>query len=373
MIQLQRLAVTCGGTGGHFNPGLSVAQALQRVGGEAVLLLGGKHAEKQMKIAESCGIKAYKICAVPLGKNPVVLLKFIWNTILGFFQAVHILRTFRPQALLSMGSYTSIPPFLAAAVRFLPFFLHDGNARLGKSNLFMSRWARAFAFSFPSVNADRVKCKAVLTGFPLREALLQSKLTKAEAIAIINQRFQTTFSPDKPTLLVFGGSLGAENINRNIALDRNDPNSGELQIIHLPGPGKKAEADACYVGLPNKTLVMESYEDIGVLYAAADFVISRAGGSTVSELALFGKYALLVPYPHAAELHQNDNAAWLASARGAEIVLDSDCTKEFISQTLSRWMKNRDDIVAAGLKNKTLAHPDAAECVLKMIEDNLSE
>lgn len=362
MKELKSLAITCGGTGGHFNPGLSIAQEFNSSGGEAILLLGGKHAEKQLKIAAECGVKAYKIPASPLSKNPFRLIRCALDALKGRSMCRKILQEHKVQALLSMGSYTSLPPYLAARSKKIPFFLHDGNARLGKANLAMSKRAKAFAFSFPSVNADGVKCPAELTGFPLRAQLLHSRLSRKEAFAEINQQFGLDFDPEQPTLLVFGGSLGAERINRNI-----DFSSPDLQVIHLTGPGKKEQAEACYAGKPNKVLVLEAFENIGLFYAAADFVISRAGGSTVSELAFFGKYALLIPYPFAAQQHQDDNAAWLASAGGAEIVADADCTATLFKSLIDSWVDNRDAILTAGERNRELAMPDAAAKVIAMI------
>ncbi|MBO5693912.1 MAG: UDP-N-acetylglucosamine--N-acetylmuramyl-(pentapeptide) pyrophosphoryl-undecaprenol N-acetylglucosamine transferase [Lentisphaeria bacterium] len=366
MKDLKRIAITCGGTGGHFNPGLSIAQEFNAAGGEAILLLGGKHAEKQLKIAAECGVKAYKIPASPLSKNLFRLIRFALDALKGRNLCRKIMQEHKVQALLSMGSYTSIPPYLAAYSRKIPFFLHDGNARLGKANLAMSKRAKAFAFSFPSVNASGVKCPAELTGFPLRAQLLQCRLTREEAFATINETFGATFDPEQPTLLVFGGSLGAERINRNI-----DFTSPDLQVIHLTGPGKKEQAETCYAGKPNKVLVLESFEDMGLLYTAADFVISRAGGSTVSELAYFGKYALLIPYPFAAQQHQDDNAAWLASAGGAEVVADADCTATLFRSMIDRWVANRDAILAAGERSRALAMPDAAAKVIAMIRKYL--
>lgn len=367
---LKKLAITCGGTGGHFNPGLSIAQELNASGGEAILLLGGQHADKQLKIAESCGVKAYKIAASPLPtpRHPLRIFSFLRDLIRGRRASLKILRDHQCEALLSMGSYTSIPPYCAAKSLKLPFFLHDGNARLGKANLRMSKKANAFALSFPAVNQDQVRCKTVLTGFPIRAALLQNTLTRDEAIAKINTQFGRNFTPDQPILLIMGGSLGAEKINTNIALPDNT-----LQVIHLAGPGKTGSAQECYTDLPEdktKLLLLESCEDMATLYTAADFVISRAGGSTVSELACFGKYALLVPYPFAAELHQNNNADWFASGGGAEIVLDKDCSKEFFSAVLSRWLSDAGTYIAKGLRNRKIAQPDATKNVIRMIEEN---
>jgi len=370
MKKLEHLAITCGGTGGHFNPGLSVAQALNESGGEAILLLGGKHADRQLKIAAEHGVKAFKIAASPISKSPFGFFRFLRDVIVGKHQCRKLFAEYKPQALLSMGSYTSIPPALAARSR-LPFFLHDGNARLGKANVFMSRYAKAFAFSFPSVNASAVRCPAVLTGFPLRPHLFSGNYTRTEAIRSVSDRFGVTFDPADPVLLITGGSLGAEKINTNISFDPADENVKKLQVIHLAGPGKVELAKQCYAGVENRVIVLESCDDMGLLYSASDFVISRAGGSTVSELAAFGKYALLIPYPFAAEHHQDDNAQWLASAGGAEILNDSDCTKTLFASILSRWVRDRDNLVAIGEHNRSLAMPDAAKNVLRMIEQYL--
>ncbi len=359
--KLKYLAITCGGTGGHFNPGLSIAQELKAAGGYPVLLLGGRHAGEQIRVAEAKGIPAYKITA-----SPVKSLRFLPELFRGILQSGRILKENKVQALLSMGSYTAIPPFFAAKLKKIPFFLHDGNARLGKSNIAMSRFARAFAFSFPSVNAEKVRCCAVLTGFPLRRDLLV-RMSREDAFREINSRFSVNFDPAQPLLLVFGGSQGAEKINANI-----DFSSKNLQVIHLAGPGKLDTVKRCYQEkTENPMLLLESCQNMELLYSAADFVIARAGGSTVSELAYFGKYALLIPYPFAAELHQNDNAAWLCSAGGAEVLMNQDCSREKFRMIIDRWMEKCSDFCAAGEKNRTLAMPDAAKDVLAMIEAEL--
>lgn len=368
---LKSLAVTCGGTGGHFNPGLSVAQALKAAGGEVFLLLGGPRAESQIKTAARSGIPAFRIPAEHIPKNPFRVPAFLHATFSGIRASKKLLKEHCVQALLSMGAYTSLPPALAARSASIPFFLHDGNARLGNANLRMSRFARALALSFPAVNAGRARCPCVRTGFPLRADLLRASRTREEAIAEIAELFSVSFDSALPLLLVCGGSLGAGTLNCNIAPDPSDPGSASLQIIHLAGPGKKTQAEESYAGLPNKILVLESFEDMALLYAAADFVIARAGGSTVSELAFFGKYALLVPYPFAAGHHQDDNAAWFASASGGEILKDENFTRETVRAVLARWVRERDSLAEAGKRNRALAAPDAAENVLRMIAERL--
>ena len=212
-MKLERLAISCGGTGGHFNPGLSIARELKARGGTPVLVLGGAHVEKQAKTAAEFGIDVIRIDAAPLSVKPWKAVRFLFKTWKGVKQALAGFRRYRPQALLCMGSFASLPPALAARRIGLPLFLHDGNAKIGKANRFLSRWAKALALSFPVKDSSVISCPAVLTGMPLRQELVNGTISKDEAIAAVNTRWHTAFSADRPTLLVFGGSLGAEPLN----------------------------------------------------------------------------------------------------------------------------------------------------------------
>lgn len=368
MKKLQNLVISCGGTGGHFHPGLSIARIFQAQGGKVLLLLGGKHADDQIKTASGFGISAKKVTASPPLKTPAGAYRFFRDLAIGYFQCKALFRTFQPQAFLSMGSFASLPPTLAAKSEGIPMFLHDGNARIGKSNRFLSRLAAGACLSFPAVNQDTMKCFCTLTGLPLRPELRTAPQTKAEAIQLLNEKFHVSFDPEKPVLLVFGGSLGAAAINDNFSIPADHPRASELQIIHLSGPGKFEAIKEKYKDMNERALVLESCPDMQILYPAADAVICRAGGSTVSELALFGKFALLIPYPFAMEHHQDDNARWLESEGGAEILSNDKCSPEAFQNFVSRFLDSPDLLHSAGQKSLKLAIPNAAERVLEMIE-----
>ncbi len=372
MMTLERLIISCGGTGGHFNPGLSIAREFKKRGGDVVLFLGGKHAEKQALTAKNYGIESVRVEARPFSKNPVRAVQFLYATIRGISEANAAFRKLKPQAVLSMGSYTSLPPVLAAHHAGIPIFLHDGNARLGRANKFLSRFAKAIALSFPTEDAAKCKCPSILTGMPLRQEIVSGIMTKKAAIEEINARWIETFSPDKPTILIFGGSLGAATLNMKARPRETMPGIEKLQIIRLVGPGKLESVKPLYAGSKVHDLIIESCQDMNLLYSAADLVISRSGGSTVSELAVYGKYALLLPYPFAADNHQEDNARWLASAGGATIMEDSLCTEESITLFLEDWLTQMDSYLKKGLDSKKLAMPDAASRVVDMIDNILS-
>lgn len=369
---MKRLAVSCGGTGGHFNPGLSVARAFRDAGGEVLLLLGGKHAERQKELAARHGIESRIVSCAPLSKSPSGLAGFFFKSARGIMQSRKICREFQPDALLAMGSFASVPPMLAAKTLGVPLFLHDGNARVGKSNRFFSRLAEAAALSFPAVNADAIHCPAHVTGLPLRSAVLDGAATSREsAIAKINERWNAGFVPELPIVLVFGGSLGAAAINDNFSVP--EARRNELQIIHLSGPGKYESIREKYRKAGIRALTLESLEDMQLAYAAADLVVCRSGGSTISELALFGRGAVLIPYPYAAEDHQNDNARLYAATGAARILPNEQCSPQTFEAILDDFLNRREEWVERGAKGTAMARPDAARAILAMIDSHLEQ
>ena len=372
MHELNRLVVSCGGTGGHFNPGLSTACAFRDAGGKPLLILGGKHFEEQSRTAEKNGIEYRRVSCAPLAKNPAGILHFFSRQSRGIREARAIFREFKPDAVLSMGAFPSIPASVGAWRSGIPLFLHDGNARIGKSNRVFSRIATGIALSFPAVNESTLHCPATVTGLPLRKALLEDvPASKAEAIARINATRGTAFAPDRPVVLVFGGSLGAAAINENFTIPIDHPAAKTLQVIHLSGPGKYDSIHDKYSACGVNALTLESASDMQNLYMAADLVVCRAGGSTVSELAIFGRYAVLIPYPYAAEGHQDDNAQLLAKTGAARIVPNDDCSPGLFRGILADFLDDPDKFRQAGQAALALAQPNAATNVIAFIESSL--
>ena len=199
-MKLTCLAITCGGTGGHFYPGLSIARVFQRQDGEVLLLLSGVNSEKQREIAESYGVPAVVLPRMP---SPKHARQFAAGLAGGVTGAYRELGKFRPQALLGMGSFASFPAIFAARLRGIPCFLHDGNARIGKANRLLSRQAKVLATAFPPVNGGNSKAKrTVVTGMPVRPELeAEAGISKEEAVAGLNRAFDAGLKPDLPTVL----------------------------------------------------------------------------------------------------------------------------------------------------------------------------
>ncbi|MCQ2378735.1 MAG: UDP-N-acetylglucosamine--N-acetylmuramyl-(pentapeptide) pyrophosphoryl-undecaprenol N-acetylglucosamine transferase [Victivallaceae bacterium] len=361
-----KIAVSCGGTGGHFYPGLALAR---EAGGDASLvLLSGIHAPEQKAIAEKQGLRAVALPAMPIWKRaPFGFARGLWN---GFFTARKELKTFAPDAVIGMGSFASAPILLAAKTLSLPIYLHDGNARIGKANRIFSRFARLLGIAFPPVNT--CVCPVSECGMPVRPELeAQTSMSRGEAFAKMRELFGVEWQDDAPLALIFGGSQGAAAINAVLPEAVAQYGKKELRIVHLTGAGKKAAADEAWKPLPNPRLVLESTPEMGVLLAAADIVVSRSGGSTVAELALFGKAAVLIPYPYAAENHQTDNARYYESSGAGSVVLQEDLSAETISALFHRYLDDGAALKAVSEKAKVLARPRAAAHFLAAVAEDL--
>ncbi|MBO7329648.1 MAG: UDP-N-acetylglucosamine--N-acetylmuramyl-(pentapeptide) pyrophosphoryl-undecaprenol N-acetylglucosamine transferase [Lentisphaeria bacterium] len=369
MMKLVKLAVSCGGTGGHFFPGLSIARVFQSQGGKVLLLLSGVHAESQREIAAGYGIDAVALPPMPhYRKAP---LRFISGFAGGFREAKRELKKFSPQALLGMGSFAALPVMLAARSCRIPLFIHDGNARIGKANRFFSRWAEFCGTAFPAVNDSSCRCKVATTGMPIRPELLSfTGMDKVEAIEAVNREFGTSFAADKPLFLVTGGSQGAAVFNA-VLPEAFKQVGDDFQVIHLTGKGKLADAEKGYenAGFPVK--LVETTGKMAEVMAAADLVFSRSGGSTIAELALFGKASVLVPYPYAAEGHQMDNARYFESSQAAILVKNDELQIVAAKEIISDFLENREKYRKMGEKMRQLSVPDASERMIGEISGRI--
>lgn len=335
MKELRKLVILCGGTGGHFFPGLSIARIFKADGGK-VALITGKHKVSYAKdFSPRYNIAIHEVQSAVPSASPVFFLK----TIAGFFQSLRIFLKDRPDAVLAMGSYTSLPSSLAAIVLRIPLFLHDGNSVIGKANSFLSKWAKALMSAFPAVNKNIDSSKVIVTGMPLRPELAETKIkNKDEAIASFNKLFGKSFDSDRPTLLVFGGSLGAKKINTSApqAIGGSKSPSTAIQVIHLTGREQFKETEELYKKNSTACLILEKFDDMALLYKISDIVICRSGGSTVAELDYFDKNSILIPYPLAAENHQYFNALFLQRKNSNTLIIeDKDCSAETLAKAIS--------------------------------------
>jgi UDP-N-acetylglucosamine--N-acetylmuramyl-(pentapeptide) pyrophosphoryl-undecaprenol N-acetylglucosamine transferase len=322
-MQLEKIIISSGGTGGHFYPGLSIARQFKDDGGQVLLLLSGTNGIKQCEIAKSFGIDAVALPKMPSPNSIKNLFSFAFGLVAGFIISLIKILSFKPNAIIGMGAFTQAPIVTAAWVLRKKIFLHDGNVKIGKANRIFSKIATFLGAGFPPVNGDKVKCPIENVGMPVRMEIEKfAQITKEEAIAKLNDKFNLDFEPEKPVVLITGGSQGAQIFNEVIPLALANLQMLDLQVLHLAGKGKTQSALDIYKNVPFKYCVLEETNNMELFYGAADFAICRSGGGTLSELAVFKVASLLIPYPYAAELHQDANADYFV-ANNAAIKLDN--------------------------------------------------
>jgi UDP-N-acetylglucosamine--N-acetylmuramyl-(pentapeptide) pyrophosphoryl-undecaprenol N-acetylglucosamine transferase len=368
----KKLVVLCGGTGGHFYPGLAVARYYVKYGGSAKLLISGRHSQKQSEIAGKFGIETRILPAMPTPvglKGKVKFSALFFNNVL---KQKKILKEENPDFVLGMGSFNTVPSGIAAKLLKIPLFLHDGNSYFGKANIMLSRYALHAGVAFPPVNADRLRCPYTVTGMPLRPEIYPEywgKITGDNPVSTLNQRLGTEFSSDIPLILIFGGSQGAKTFNIELPLLLKNVKNLGFQVLHLSGPGRKLEAEDAYSGASFRYHIAESSEEIGLLYTAASLVIARAGGSTVAELALYGKTAFLIPFPYASEDHQTMNAEYYTSKGASEIIQESE-VKELFPDLFRKYLTSLELMLEKSKETLSLAKPDAVEDLIEIMEKN---
>ena len=367
--KLTRLAIACGGTGGHFYPGLSTARYFKKNYGEVLMFLGGKNAEAQAAIAETHGIKTVIVKSSPKPQGLKSAIGFGMDFIAGVLEARRRLKEFAPDAMLGMGSFASATAAISARLLKIPLFLHEGNARIGKANRILSRFAKQLAISFPPVNAGQCKCGISCTGMPVRPELLGEHMDKAKALELINNRYNSTLDPEKPVLLIFGGSQGAQVFNQVLPEALLELGADAPQVIHLTGKGKLEDVTRTYAPATFPHLLIAEADFMGVLYSACDVIICRAGASSIAEISLFQKYAFLIPYPYAADHHQDDNAAVL-EATGAAMVIGNECfTREKALEILRSWLSRQEEFRQLAQNCSYIARPEATQDLIRLILD----
>ena len=366
------LVIACGGTGGHFYPTLAVAREFSRRGGRVTLLVSGKHASEQKKIAESYGFSACEIQAVRLPDGVLHFITFPFQFCNCILRARKILRVLQPDLLLGMGSFAAVPACLALSRRELPLVLHEGNAFMGKANRWLAWKAAAIALSLPLRYSAQLKGKRSATvGMPLREAIVHG--AQQQGVPEDYMAGHGLF-PGRRTILVFGGSQGARFINELIlhSLPLFGDFCKELQFIHLTGTEDNDALLSAYQQAGILAVVQRSEPNIENCYRAADLVICRSGASSICEIALFGKALLLIPLPTAADDHQRINAEMLQQAGAARIFSQKNASPEKLLEFLRDWQAHPEVWQSMGKKLLSIAHPDAASAMADLLQQVLT-
>jgi UDP-N-acetylglucosamine--N-acetylmuramyl-(pentapeptide) pyrophosphoryl-undecaprenol N-acetylglucosamine transferase len=317
----KKIVVACGGTGGHLFPGLAVAQELRRRGHEALLIVSEKAIDATALRAHP-EFRAEKLPSIgmPSVLSPAFIrfLRRLWEST---SMCRHLFKKFRPDAVLGMGGFTSTPPILAARRLRIPCFVHESNAIPGKANRFSARFTTRVLVGFEETCELFQSGECLFTGTPVRESV-GMRLPREQALEIFK------LVPEKKTLLVMGGSQGAAGINQLLFRNARRLADSGIQVIHLTGERDDQLAAANYLREELPSHVSAFHDKMEEAYSAADLIVSRAGASSLNEIGYFGLPSVLVPYPFAADNHQEANAKIFVRRGAAEMILESESTAE---------------------------------------------
>ena len=325
-----RIIISGGGTGGHIFPAVSIANAIKAKHPDAKILFVGALGRMEMQRVPAAG---YEIKGLPIQgfdrknllKNVKVLFK-IWKS---QRMAKQIIKDFRPMAAVGVGGYASGPTLNKAAAMGIPCLIQEQNSYAGVTNKLLAKKADKICVAYEGMERFFPAEKIIMTGNPVRQALLENKMTKAEAI----QSFG--LDPQKKTILIVGGSLGAGTVNKSVMQHLDDIEKSGVQVIWQTGKYYYADIIKELEGrVLTNVKIMDFISDMGAAYKAADLVISRAGASSISEFCLLGTPVILVPSPNVAEDHQTKNAMALVNKQAALYVKDAEAPEKVISLAL---------------------------------------
>lgn len=356
-----RIVLTGGGTGGHIFPLVSVAKKLkEKLGMEAELLYIGSKGKMEKEAMEENGIPVKYAMSGKVRRyfsleNIVDFLKIP----IGLAQSLWILLVYMPDVVFSKGGYVSVPVVLAAWLYHIPVLIHESDAVPGVANKFLGMLAKRIAVSYPSAEKYFSAKKVALTGNPTREEILQGNP------ALARQKFNLTES--LPTILIIGGSQGAQLINK--AIIRIIPQLlHSAQIIHQTGENNFEEVKhlAAEMGVKESKggyhatpfLKIDELKDV---LAVADLVISRAGSNSISDIAAVKKPTLLIPLSSAANDHQRMNAYALAEIGAAAVLEENNLGENILMEKIEKLLKDKSLASAMAEKIKSFHHADAAD------------
>ena len=319
-----RIIIAGGGTGGHIFPAIAVAQAIQKIQPDAAILFVGAQGKMEMEKVPQAG---YEIMGITIaGFNRTNLLKNVslpWKLLKSYFQVKAIIKKFKPNAVFGVGGYSSFPVLKQAQTKSIPTFIHESNAFAGKANQWLGADATQIFTGTKGMESFFPADKILVTGNPVRQNILHTSYDKNNAVLHFG------LMPNKKTVLIVGGSLGASSINKAIQNNLAVFLENNIQLIWQTG---KPNA-AVYVTAANEyanVYVSSFIDDMSAAYTAADIVVSRSGAMAVAEISITGKAAIFVPYPHAAEDHQTHNAMALVDNGAAKMVKDSEVDQKLI-------------------------------------------
>ncbi len=362
------VVIAAGGTGGHIFPALSLADTLVRDHGAIVRFIGSRDGQEATRVP-AAGYRFDGIHVAPFvrevsmraAKAPFVAAR-------SMFACAPLVRG--ADVAVGLGGYVSVPPILAARRAHIPIVLHEPNAVLGLANRLLARWASAIAIAFEDARGRiRGGARVETIGYPVGRAILDVPDRREDLIA--EAETVLGLDPARRTVMVTGGSQGALHLDQVVAaalpvfVDRRD-----LQLLVVAGPGREGAFDgAAERAGAARVTVIPFLDRMELGYASADLVVSRAGATTIAELAVCGLPSVLVPYPYATENHQAANARELARVGAAVVVADAELTPSTFARSVIELLDDPERLRSMGASARAWAKPDAADRFASLVAE----
>ena len=365
-----RILLTGGGTGGHIYPALAIAERLKALHPECEILYVGTEKGLENRIVPQRGVPFQTIAVEGLPRKiSPALLKAMGKAAGGCMEARRIVKKFKPDLVIGTGGYVCGPVVLAARMLGIPAMIHEQNAFPGVTNKILARFVNKIMVNFQASEKYFVhKEKICVTGLPVRQEVLRTE--KQAGLDYFG------FSADKTTLLVSGGSRGARSINRAMAKAYPElVKHPDLQIIHLTGAVdyedtlKAIAAENLDLSQYSQIIVKPYLDEMQYGLAAADFCVGRAGATFLAEITACGLPGILIPYPYAAENHQEYNAKALADQHAAIMILDKNLTGSVLCQKIMEFYQQPEkrNKMAAGAREA--GKRDSLDQIVRLVEE----
>ena len=369
-----RFLISGGGTGGHIFPAVSIANALRQRQSDCEILFVGANGRMEMERVPEAGYNIVGLDIQGLERRKVLRnIRIIYNFLRSRRKARQIVRSFRPDVAIGVGGYVSAAAMSAAAALGVPVVLQEQNSFAGVTNRFLAKKASKICVAYDGMERFFDKGKIVKTGNPVRQNIIAPDIDRQAAYDYFG------LERDKKTILVVGGSLGAKTINDSIARHIDKLLQTDCQIVWQTGKnyfaaikakiseqGIKFTTDSANPVYAKRMFVSDFISQMDYAYNVADLVISRAGASSVSELCLLGKPAILVPSPNVAENHQYHNAMALVAKNAALLVEDAEAVDNLLPQAL-QIVADDSRLRELSANIRQLALPNSAQAIAEVI------
>ena len=378
-----RVVITGGGTGGHLFPGVAIAQEFRARDPQNKTIFIGTGKSIEMSILSKTPFKYKSIVAEGIkGRGFVKLVRSILKIPRGIFESILILKGFRPDLVIGVGSYSAGPVVIGAWLLGIKIVLHEQNVLPGVTNRILSHFADRIYVSFNYTKAGFNPQKVRVTGNPVRHEILQCKRNQSkpkieEGTEIADLR--PGFSQDRLpfTILIVGGSQGAHSLNLAVMeaveyIKERD----KFFFVHQTGADDEKRVKDTYLRYGIACTVKSFFDDMAKHYQKADLVICRAGATTVAEVMAIGKGAIFVPYPFAADNHQVLNARSIADRGAAEMILQRDFSGKLLARRINYYASKPEALYRMAARAREFGRPDAARIIVddcyKLIEPKLN-